>query len=317
MKSTWLMNGTLAVAVMAATNASAQNAPRPGNGPAAQVPIGAQGPGGSPGSQGPTGVPGAPGTPDTSGGTRGGGTGQGSDVRMQNDGSSDRQAVEKMLMDNMAEVQLGEIGVKQATNADVKSFAQMMVDDHTKSNQELMPIADKLGARKPAQLDSKHKSIADKLEKAQGADFDRQFMAVMVDSHKQALKDAKPLARSESGSPKSGAVGTSGTSTPSPGSSSTGTSSTTGTSGSSASTAGSMSNGQTPADYAAKTTPIIQQHLAHAQTLQKSIKSQSASKSSGGTSSSGTAPSGTSPSGTSSPGGSSSPAGSSSPGTDR
>jgi len=233
---------------------------------------------------------------------------------MQNDGSSDRQAVEKMLMDNMAEVQLGEIGVKQARNADVKSFAQMMVDDHTKSNQELMPIADKLGARKPAQLDSKHKSIADKLEKAQGADFDRQFMAVMVDSHKQALKDAKPLARSESGSPKSGAVGTSGTSAPSPGSSSTGTSAATGTSGSSASTLGSMS---TPAEYAAKTTPIIQQHLAHAQTLQKSIKSQGASKSSGGTSPSSTAPSGTSPNGTSSPGGSSSPAGSSSPGTDR
>jgi len=94
-------------------------------------------------------------------------TGQGSETQS-------KQFVEKMLSANMAEIQLGQLGVQQATSADVKSFAQMMVTDHTKANQELMPLAQQLGVQAPATLDAKHKAIADKLAKLHGAEFDRQ-----------------------------------------------------------------------------------------------------------------------------------------------
>src|SRR4051812_11752069 len=56
----------------------------------------------------------------------------------QMSGSKDKQYVQKMLMANMAEVQLGQMASERASNPEVKSFAQMLVTDHTKANQELM-----------------------------------------------------------------------------------------------------------------------------------------------------------------------------------
>jgi putative membrane protein len=222
-----------------------------------------------------------------------------------------KQFVEKMLSANMAEIQLGQIGVQQATSADVKSFAQMMVTDHTQANQELMPLAQQLGVQAPAALDAKHKAIADKLAKLHGAEFDRQYMKAMVTAHQQVLKETKPIAGaggsmtgSSGGSSavgtsgtigSSGAAGTTGTagattgaggsssgsgsgsSTPSGSGAGSGSStgSATGTSSSGTSATGaagvSASSPASVTEYAAKTLPIVQQHLQHAQMLEKTV----------------------------------------------
>src|SRR3954467_14171897 len=44
-----------------------------------------------------------------------------------------------------AEVELGRLVSEKGSNADVKKFAQMMVDDHTKANSELEQLASKKG----------------------------------------------------------------------------------------------------------------------------------------------------------------------------
>ena len=229
--------------------------------------------------------------------------GQGSDTQS-------KQFVEKMLTANMAEIQLGQMGVQQASSADVKSFAQMMVTDHTQANQELMPLAQQLGVQAPAALDAKHKAIADKLAKLHGAEFDRQFMKAMVAAHQQVVKETQPIVGARGSMSESSAVGTSGTAgsggaagttgtggaTAGAGGSSSGSGSGSSGSGSGSSTAtgsgsstgsatGSSSGGTSatstasgsatsPAsvtEYAAKTLPIVQQHLQHAQMLEKTI----------------------------------------------
>src|SRR3954451_14903514 len=96
-----------------------------------------------------------------------------SSTQSQMSGSKDKQYVQKMMMANMAEIQLGQMASERASSSEVKSFAQMMVTDHTKANQELMPLAQQMGVQQPSALDAKHKAIADKLSKLQGADFDR------------------------------------------------------------------------------------------------------------------------------------------------
>src|SRR5262249_3608185 len=53
------------------------------------------------------------------------------------------QFVEHMMMDGMAEVQLGKLASERAQNANVKQFAQTMVRDHSKAGDELKQITDR------------------------------------------------------------------------------------------------------------------------------------------------------------------------------
>jgi putative membrane protein len=183
----------------------------------------------------------------------------------QTSGAKDKHFVETMMMANMAEIQLGQMGSEKATSPDVKSFAQMMVTDHTQANQELMPLAQQLGVQQPTSLDAKHKAVADRLSKLQGAEFDRQYMKAMVAAHKDVISQAKPIAgsRASGGS----ATGTSGTMSGS-GSSAAGSSS--GTSAGASST-GSRGGAASVTGYAAKTLPILQQHLARAEQVEQSV----------------------------------------------
>jgi putative membrane protein len=167
------------------------------------------------------------------------------------DGSQSKRFVWQMLLANKAEIQLGQMAAQRATSADVKAFAQQMVTDHTRASEELRPIAQQLGVQEPTKLDSADQKVADKLAKAEGADFDRQFMEVMVDSHKDALKLTRKIA---GGKARSGAA-------------------TTGTSGAAGTTpvaTGIMgADDLAVAQYAAETLPIVEQHLEHAQTILK------------------------------------------------
>ena len=87
----------------------------------------------------------------------------------------------------MAEVELGKLGVANATSSDVKQFAQRMVDDHSKANDELKALAGQKSVTLPAEVDAKHKAVHDKLAKAKGPAFDAAFMSQMVSDHQAAV----------------------------------------------------------------------------------------------------------------------------------
>ena len=82
----------------------------------------------------------------------------------------------------MAEVELAKLALQKSTNADVKKFAQMMVTDHTKANEELKALATKKSITLPTDLGS-HKSTLDDLNEKTGAEFDKAYVEAMVDDH--------------------------------------------------------------------------------------------------------------------------------------
>ena len=93
----------------------------------------------------------------------------------------DQEFVTKALEGGTKEVAMGKLAAQKATNADVKAFANRMVTDHSKSVAELAaltrmsaPSADKMTP--PAKLAS-----------ANGADFDRAYMAEMVSAHQATV----------------------------------------------------------------------------------------------------------------------------------
>ncbi|HVE57775.1 MAG TPA: DUF4142 domain-containing protein [Pyrinomonadaceae bacterium] len=93
----------------------------------------------------------------------------------------------KAAQGGMAEVELGKLALQKAQNADVKKFAQMMVTDHTKANDELKALAAKKSVVLPTDIGS-HKSTVDDLSKLSGADFDKAYVDAMVDDHKEDVE---------------------------------------------------------------------------------------------------------------------------------
>lgn len=88
----------------------------------------------------------------------------------------------------LAEVELSKLAAEKATDPDVKAFAQQMVDDHGKANEQLKGIAEKENLTLPESLDAKHQATYDSLKSKTGADFDKMYVEAMVKDHQQAVK---------------------------------------------------------------------------------------------------------------------------------
>jgi putative membrane protein len=101
--------------------------------------------------------------------------------------NGDKDFVHDVAIANMAEVELGTLAAERAANAEVKKFAEMMVTDHTAAGDKLKAVASQNGIDWPAQLDDKHRDLREKLAKRQGPDFDRDYIAAMIDGHKDVV----------------------------------------------------------------------------------------------------------------------------------
>jgi putative membrane protein len=96
---------------------------------------------------------------------------------------SDDEFVRDVALKNMAEVKLSRLALEKATNLDIKSFAQRMIDDHGAAGQNLKTVVSGQPIGWPVQLDDKHRKTSDELAKRQGADFDRDYVKTMVQGH--------------------------------------------------------------------------------------------------------------------------------------
>jgi putative membrane protein len=112
--------------------------------------------------------------------------------------SGDNAFAMKAGQANLAEVELGKLALQKAMRDEVKKFAQMMVDDHSKALDELKGIAGPKSITLPTQLDAEHKKLSDRLSKLSGAAFDRDYMQAMVDGHRKVAADFRK--ESQSGS---------------------------------------------------------------------------------------------------------------------
>ncbi len=104
----------------------------------------------------------------------------------------------KAAQGGLAEVQMGQLATQKAENADVKSFGQQMVDDHTKANDEFKDIASKKGVTLPTSMNAKDQATYDRLSKLSGAAFDRAYMADMVRDHRADIAEFEREANSGS-----------------------------------------------------------------------------------------------------------------------
>jgi putative membrane protein len=97
----------------------------------------------------------------------------------------ERHFVQDQLKDGSREVELGQLAEKHAASADVKEFAAMMVQDHTRAGNKLKEVARKENVE--LEKDNDARDEYERLSKLSGADFDKEYIDLMVKDHKDAV----------------------------------------------------------------------------------------------------------------------------------
>lgn len=102
--------------------------------------------------------------------------------------ASDQQFVAIAAGAGMYEVEAARVAVSRASHAQVRSYAQMLLDHHTASNNELAALVrakgHRIGPALPATLQQKVRTLSG----LSGAAFDREFIRMMgVQDHAAAI----------------------------------------------------------------------------------------------------------------------------------
>jgi putative membrane protein len=88
---------------------------------------------------------------------------------------------------NMAEIELSQMALQKSNNEEIKQFAQRMIDDHTKANEELQELAANKGVTLPSEPDEDQKETAEELSELSDEDFDEEYMDVQVSDHETVI----------------------------------------------------------------------------------------------------------------------------------
>jgi putative membrane protein len=101
----------------------------------------------------------------------------------------DRKFIEHAAGSGMFEVQIAQLAATKATDQNVKSFASMLVDQHTAANNELTKLANAKGVELPAAPPHAMRRDIEKLGKKNGEEFDRDFVRnVGIKAHEKDIK---------------------------------------------------------------------------------------------------------------------------------
>jgi putative membrane protein len=109
---------------------------------------------------------------------------------------SDPQIAAVALTAHQIDIDRGKATLKKTRNAEVRQFAQQMVDDHNAGRQEAVNLAKKLGVTPEESavtksLEADAKKTAARLRKEKGAAFDKDYIDTEVAYHEAVIGAVK------------------------------------------------------------------------------------------------------------------------------
>ncbi len=113
-------------------------------------------------------------------------------------GLSDKDAnfIKDVASIGLMEVEAGKLANDRGASPKVKEFADAMVKDHSKNNDELRLVAENKGVTLPAAPEGKPKTELDALKTKRGADFDQAYADANVKGHEDAIARFEKAAKS-------------------------------------------------------------------------------------------------------------------------
>ena len=95
--------------------------------------------------------------------------------------------VEMAAASDLYEIQSSQLATTKARNADVRAFAQMLIEHHTATTQQLTAAATAAGTPPSPALMPMQAEMITQLQGANGAEFDRMYLRQQVPAHQMAL----------------------------------------------------------------------------------------------------------------------------------
>jgi len=109
------------------------------------------------------------------------------DTMAVNRGEGMQFFLEKAAIAGNMEVEIGKMAESKASNKRIKEFAERMVKDHTKTNNDLKKLADKKKITIPISIPEADQNHINEMAKLSGAQFDKHYMDMMVKDHVKTL----------------------------------------------------------------------------------------------------------------------------------
>jgi predicted outer membrane protein len=98
--------------------------------------------------------------------------------------------------DGTAEIALSNLALQNASDADVKIFAQRMIEDHTLTNTEIRQLAQAKNISLPTDITPENRTALQTMTSLSGIEFDRAYMAHNVTVHAQDVAEFRQQALS-------------------------------------------------------------------------------------------------------------------------
>ncbi|MBW4570507.1 MAG: DUF4142 domain-containing protein [Tolypothrix carrinoi HA7290-LM1] len=95
----------------------------------------------------------------------------------------DTDFITKAAQSDMTEIQTSKLALQKSRNKSVRDFAQMMIQHHTESSEELKPIAQSKRVPLPTNMGPENTALLESLKKVNGQKFDQAYMQGQVQAH--------------------------------------------------------------------------------------------------------------------------------------
>ena len=98
-------------------------------------------------------------------------------------GTIDSAFITEAMQGDNSEVAIGQLAQAQGTSQKVKDFGRLLVEDHGSHKEELKTLAGAADVPVTDEPSAEGKANLERLKALSGADFDKQFKAMMIEDH--------------------------------------------------------------------------------------------------------------------------------------
>lgn len=99
------------------------------------------------------------------------------------DQAGDKSFVKKAMQGGAVVLRSSQIALQKSSDEQLKRFAQRMVDDHTKMDEQFKPVAMQLGLPGTIDPPKKEQAMIDRLQSLSGDDFNKAYVKMMLQDH--------------------------------------------------------------------------------------------------------------------------------------
>jgi len=99
--------------------------------------------------------------------------------------------LEMTAINGQMKVKLDQLAMNRTKNEEVRALSELLIRDHSRSNNELMTLINVMNIRVEPILDNEHKKMIAFLEDAENPDFDQTYLQMMIDIFENSIEEFK------------------------------------------------------------------------------------------------------------------------------